>query len=313
MVNTKEKELSVVFNKYINECRFSARLSKETIKGYKNTFELFEKIMPEVTSVELLTKSSLVEFFKILDNRPRKVGKCEIRVGVKKTTVKTYWTKLNTFFNWIKENKLIEENPLKGSKPPRVRYDDFKRLTDDEVNKIFSSIILHPSDILTLRRNTVMVSLLANLGIRKGEFISLKITDLDLYKREVTIRGETSKSGITRVLKINNKLLMHIKDYLNERNRQGYKTENLIVSSKKDKGLSRDGLKHWVEKIKEISGVKFHLHQFRHTFACKLVEVNINIYKIQKLMGHANITMTVKYLRSLKTEDMGEDIEKISF
>ena len=60
------------------------------------------------------------------------------------------------------------------------------------------------------------------------------------------------------------------------------------------------------------SGVKFHLHQFRHTFACKLAEMNVNAFNVQKMLGHSSILMTMKYVRSMKTEDMGEDINKIS-
>ena len=72
-------------------------------------------------------------------------------------------------------------------------------------------------------------------------------------------------------------------------------------------------LKHWVKSLIKKSGVKLHLHQFRHTFACKLAEADTNLFKIQKLMGHASITMTMKYARSLQTSDMADDIAKISF
>jgi integrase len=61
------------------------------------------------------------------------------------------------------------------------------------------------------------------------------------------------------------------------------------------------------------SGVKFYLHKFRHTFACKLDEKNINSFNIMKMMGHTSINMTSKYVRSMKTEDMGDDIRKMSY
>ena len=107
--------------------------------------------------------------------------------------------------------------------------------------------------------------------------------------------------------------MMHLKDYLNERKKLGLKTEYLIASSRGDRGLSREGLKHWVKALVKKSGVKFHLHQFRHTFACKLAEKNTNGFKIQKLMGHTDMNMTARYMRSLNTEDMEDDIGKISF
>ena len=61
------------------------------------------------------------------------------------------------------------------------------------------------------------------------------------------------------------------------------------------------------------SGVKFHLHMFRHTFACKLTEGGTPSLSLQKLMGHTSLSMTAKYTRSLKAENMGDDIGNISF
>ena len=306
-----EKNLLKLFERYMDECRFSACLRPETIRGYKAVFNLFLKVMPEVTTVEDLSNETLNEFFKCIEKRQRKVGK-ELKSGVKKSTIKTQWSKLNVFFKWLKEKNILEENPLKDIKPPRVSYDDFKRLEDGEINRIYSAITRHSSNSLILRRDTLMISLLLYLGIRKGEFISLQVRDIDIEKKTIIIRGETSKSKKTRVLIMNNTLLFHLKDYLKETERHGLKTEYLIVSNRGDRGLSREGLKHWVNSIIKKSGVKFHLHQFRHTFACKLDEVGVTAFNIQKLMGHSSILMTMKYVRSLKTEDMGDDMRKLS-
>ncbi len=307
-----ENELNKLFRMYTDECEFSRRLRPETVRGYKAVFSLFLKVMPEVSSTRSLTPETLNEFFKRIQTRKRIVGKDTIKTGVKNSTVKTHWTKLNVFFAWLVKKGYLLENPLKDIRPPVVRYDDFKRLSDAELSKIYSAVTLQSSNSLLQRRDTLMISLLVFLGVRKGEFISLKVHDIDLVKEQITIRGETSKSKRPRTLCLTPSLLLHIKDYLKERNSRGLKTDQLIVSNRGDRGLSRQGLKHWVENLRKKSGVRFHLHQFRHTFACKLAEANVNAFNIQKMMGHANISMTMKYVRSMQTEDMGRDICKIS-
>jgi integrase len=306
-----EKTLKEYFGEYTNEITYSERLRPETIRGYGNVFHLFLKIMPEVSTTESLTSEMLNEFFKRINTRIRIIGKDTYKVGVKNSTIKTQYSKLNAFFSWLNKKYQIE-NPLKSIKPPKVIYEDCPRLKDDEVEKIYASIVLHSSNLLLLRRDTFMVSLLFYCGIRKGEFISLKIRDIDIEKREITIRGETSKSKKTRVLKMHPTLILHLKDYLHERNTRGLRTEDLIVSNKGDKGLSRHGLKHWTENLEEKSGVNFHLHQLRHTFACKLAEANVNLFKIQKMLGHTDIRMTMRYASSMKTEDMYDAICKIT-
>jgi len=305
-------ELKQLFEEYISGCRYTAKLRAETIRGYQSVFKLFLKVMPEVTELEDLTPEMLNEFFKRINTRIRIVGRDTPKVGVKNSTIKTQWTKLNVFFDWLCKKNHIEENPLEEIKPPRVNYDDYKRLEDAEINRIYSSIVIYSTTPLMLRRDTLMVSLLLYLGIRRGEFISLQVKDLDLPKRRITIRGETSKSGRTKILPINPTLLLHLKDYLEERRRLGYRTEYLIVSTREDRGLSREGLKHWVNSIIRKSGVKFHLHQFRHTFACKLTENGTPSLALQKLMGHSSITMTEKYARSLRAENMMAEVSRIS-
>ncbi len=306
------KDLSQLYEQFINECRFSACLRPETIRGYSAVFILFLKVMPEVTTTNFLTHSILNEFFKRIQTRQRIVGKNIIKTGVKKSTIKTQWSKLNVFFDWLYNKGLLKENPLKNIKPPQPIYDDFRKLENDQIHKIYSAITRCSCNTLLLRRDTMMVSLLLFCGVRRGEFISLQMHEIDISKREITIKGETSKSKRTRILKIHPTLLLHLREYLRERNSRGIKTEYLIVSNNSDAGLTRDGLKHWVHNLIKKSGVKFHLHQFRHTFACKLAEENVNIFKIQKMMGHSNISMTMKYARSMKTENMEDDIGKIS-
>jgi integrase/recombinase XerD len=308
-----EKTLQQLFDEYADQIKFSGGLSDETVRGYRNVFNLFLQIMPEVSTLDSLTPAMLNEFFKRISTRQRIIGRDTLKTGVKPSTIKTQNSKLNVFFVWLCKKNYIAENPLKDIKPPRVTYDDFRRLEDSDVNKIYSAITLHSDNSFILRRDTLIVSLLSFCGLRKGEFISLKVTDIDMEKKEITIRGETSKSKRPRTLKMHPTLVLHLKDYFKARNDLGLKTEWLIATKNGDRGLSREGLKHWVQSLNKKSGVKFHLHMFRHTFACKLAEANTNVFKIQKLMGHTDIKMTMKYTRSMRTEDMGEDIAKISF
>ena len=307
-----EINLQKLFKQYINECKFSACLQPETIRGYEAVFNLFLKLVPEVDTVDFLTPEMLNEFFKRIQTRQRIIGNNIIKTGVKKSTIKTQWSKLNAFFAWLYKNNYIRKNPLKGIRPPRVYYDDFRKLEDGEIRKIYAAIILHSPNSFILRRDTVMVSLLLFCGLRKGELLSLLVSDIDIEKREISIRKETSKSIYTRVIKMHPTLLMNIKEYIKERNSKHYKTANLIASNKEDNGLTADGIKHWVNSLIVKSDVKFHLHQFRHTFACKLAEADVSLFKIQRLMGHSDIKMTMRYARSLKTENMDDDIGKIS-
>ncbi len=310
----RETDLRKLFEEYKNECQYSRKLSPETIRGCKNVFTLFLKTMPEVTSIEFLTEAMLQDFFKRIDTRPRTVGIDTIRTGVRKSTIKTYHNKLNAFFVWLCRKGYLEkgENPLENIPRPRVIYNDYKRLSDQDINDLYSSITLNSKNAFVFYRDTMMVSLLFFTGLRLGEFISLKVTDIDRFKKEIHVRPETSKMREPRVIPMHPTLFMHMENYFHARNNCGFTNSSLILSSKEDVGLSRHGLKHWVKALIKKSGVKFHLHRFRHTFACKLTEKNVTPLNLQKLLGHVDIRMTARYTRSLKSEDMSNEIAKIS-
>lgn len=310
MANAKSPKQ--LFDEFIFECTFSSRLSSETARGYKAVFRLFSDIMPEVTDAKFLTSEMLTEFFKRLHVRQRMVGKDTLKTGIKNSTVKTYWSKLNSFFEWLHKKELIEQNPLKKIKPPQPLYEDIRALEENDVRKIYSAITLRAQNTIELRRDTAMTSLLLFCGLRLGEFISIEVRDIDFERRLLTVRGQTSKSKRTRYIPVHPTLLFHLRDYITERNRRKYKAHHLIVSTKNDTGLTRHGLKHWVKSLNEKSGVKFHLHQFRHTFACNLAKKDVNAIKIQKLLGHNSLNMTMTYLRSIGTEDLQDDINKLS-
>src|SRR6185503_13374099 len=285
---TPEYDLKKLFEEYLKECQFSSGLRPATTRGYHAVFYLFSNIMEEVTTVQHLTPAMVTEFFKRLQTRKRIVGRNTPKLGVKNSTIKTYWSKLNSFFEWLYHKGYIEKSPMRGiKKPPEPRYEDSKALNDEEVDKIISAVVLRTANPLAMRRDIAIISLLLYTGLRRGELIGLQVKDMDLAKSQLTIRAETSKSGRTRTLPIHPTLQMHLRHYVAERNRCNFKTEYLLVSTNKgDARLTTHGLKHWEKRMNKFSGVRFHLHRFRHTFATNLAIKDVGVVKIQKLLGH---------------------------
>ena len=251
-------------------------------------------------------------FFKRIRTRTRIVGRNTPKVGLAHSTIKTYANKLNAFFEWLVIRHYLKQNPLKNIKIPYPEYTDSRALPNEDISKIISAVSLHSDNPLIFKRDTMMLYLLFYCGLRKGEIIGLRVIDVDREKRLLTVRPETSKSKKTRYVPINPTLLFHINEYIQERNKRAYKTPSLIVSSSRDEGLTTHGVKHWVKKLIKISGVRFHIHRFRHSFACALDQAGSNVSSIQKLLGHSDPKMTQSYLRSRKAEDCRDDIDRLS-
>ncbi|MBU1557869.1 site-specific integrase [Patescibacteria group bacterium] len=305
------KKLKNLFAEYIDYCNYTKGLRPQTVLSYKEAFKHFSNLMPDVETPRSINIENMNYFFKKLQTRKRIVGKGEERIGVKASTVFTYWSRLNSFFSWLENNNYIEKNPLPKMRPAQPQYNDKKSLSKAELQKILVAIDLHSTNPFLLKRDKVIVYLLFYCGLRKGELASLRVSDIDFIRGAITIRGATSKSKKDRLLPLNPVLEMHLKDYISERNKKNYKTEYLLASNNCDKQLTFHGLKHWVKKFVELSGVKFHLHQFRHTFACGLAADGIGSYKLQKLMGHTDLRMTDRYLRSMGVEDFRDEVNRL--
>lgn len=299
-----------LFQRFLFECEFVRKVQSETLRGYKEVFRLFTKLLPGTTLAEVNT-NLVIRFFEILEKRERMVGKGLIKTGIKKSTIATYRSKLNSFFDWLIINNHLKTNPFDPLPFPHVEYSDKQFIKKGDVEKIFSAIQAHHyNNLLILKRNILAFHFLLFCGLRKQELVKLQIRDVDLEKKLLTVRAETSKSKRMRQLPLHSEIVFRIKDYYNER--KDYKSQYLFVSSQKDREFSSDGLKNLVIKLSQVSGVKFHLHQFRHTFAINYLKQSSNIFKLKELLGHKNIAQTATYLRHLPVDELRPEIESMS-
>jgi integrase len=281
------------------------------MKSYKEVLQNFLNIMPEVISPLDLKPFVVHEFFKRLGERAKRNGK-----ELKTSTIRTYFNKLIVFFKWLELNDIIERNSLTSRiiKPPNPIYDDEKSLSEPEVSKIVASISLHNMENeAMLKRDFAIVHTLLYTGIRKGELLGLRIQDVDFINKTLFINGKTSKSKKSRYIPLHFSLLTMLKLYLKTRELKNSSCDFLFVSTKKDTRYTAHGMKYWVQKYKKLSGVNFHLHQFRHTFACNLAIQGTNIISIKNLLGHSTTQMTERYLRSIKTEDARLHIDNLLY
>lgn len=297
----------------MTECQYVKRLRPATMYTSREAFKHFTQTIPEITKATDVNHSLITLFFKRIQTRERIVGKGLTVTGIKESTLASYASRLKTFFKWLKEQGHINANPFDMLKLPKPIFEDHRALTGEEIKKIITAVVQNSSNSFLAKRDLAMISVLTFCGLRRNELLSLRLMDVDLFNEFITIQPHTSKSKKLRKVPINLHLKMHLHEYLQERKKRSLTCPYLFVTNAKDKRFELPGLKHWVRKISSLSKVKFHIHRFRHTFATNLAMQNVSVVKIQKLMGHSDLKMTQTYLRSIHTEDMHEDMNRLSF
>lgn len=144
----------------------------------------------------------------------------------------------------------------------------------------------------TLRYRTIF-SIIYSAGLRIGEAMNLKTTDIDFSRRIIIINS--SKNNKSRLTILSEKMIALLKKYINR-----YQPQDYLFFKKHDraKPLNSSQVRNVFMRIIKQCGLnkKAHVHTLRHSFATHLLENNTNIYYIMKLLGHSSIKSTLIYL-----------------
>jgi site-specific recombinase XerD len=301
-----------LFQKYVDELQFTLGRSPETARACRDSFSRFTSLVPEVSLVEELSPEVMTTFLKRLQTRERVVGRERKVTGVKQSTASSYAGRLKTFTKWMFMRGYAGQDPFASISLEVREFTEQQAMSREQVQKIVGAACQYASNPFLLRRDMAMISLFLFCGLRKNELLSIETRDVDLVKSLITVRAQTSKSKRTRVLPINFELKRQLREYFDERKRKGCTTPYFFASDR-DRRFTAGGLKHWVDRLVRRSGIKFHVHQFRHTFAVNLAMQDVGAVKIQNLLGHRQLSMTQSYLRSIDTRDLRGDVEKLRF
>jgi len=305
------RTLQDLHNEFISMQRNVRRMRETTIKSYEEAFRVFKKLTWDDITPDRLTPDVMTNFFEKLNTRERKVGAIS-KSGVKSSTTRTYYAKLNAFFKWLEKRKIIGMSPFEGIEIPKVKYEDTRYLTKSQVEKIMTTVTVNIGwhNDLIRKRNIAMFYILLFTGLRKGELLGLKILDFDFAGNMLTVRPETSKSKDTRSIPLNHRVMSAVKDYIEVR--RGFHSEYLFITERGE-AFTEFGLKHLVAKIVKESGIRFHVHRFRHTFAMNMINMGVDVVKLQYLMGHKDIRQTSVYLRKMPSIMVRNTVEFLDF
>ena len=168
---------------------------------------------------------------------------------------------LQVFFKWAVEEGEIEESPMRAMKPPHVPDVPVPVLTDDQVTRLLKACDGKGFDE---RRDTAMIRLFLDAGLRRNELTSMKVEDVDWDHNVVLVLG---KGRRPRSAPFGRKTAVALDRYL--RSRAAHKHAALPALWLGLHGRVTDsGVLQIVRKRGERAGIeKLHPHQLRHTFA----------------------------------------------
>ena len=178
-------------------------------------------------------------------------------------------------------------------------------------------------------RDAFILLLMINTGLRVGEALALQWSDIDLsnkllyvnktiqsnimnfngeHGKNVTynrLKESTKTEAGVRVLKLNDDVIWYINELMEYDKRKHIASQNICCTKEGTLVTSRN-LQRSLDRIIKRIGIdkRVTLHTLRHTFGSTLLRRGVNIAVVSKLMGHANITITMKkYIHVLQEEE----------
>jgi len=157
-------------------------------------------------------------------------------------------------------------------------------LSHEEIVRLFT--------VTTNRKHRALLVTTYAAGLRASEVTRLRVTDID--SQRMTIRVEQGKGRKDRYVPLAPRLLEQLRAYWREQRTPRWLFPGTLI----DQPMSRDAAWQVYVKARERAGITKAggLHLLRHCFATHLLEAGTELVVIQRLLGHASIRSTLRYL-----------------
>ena len=277
-------DLAIQTSAFLDYCRNRKALSDKTLRAY----------------------SADLKQFSIFTNR--KYGKNEICAYIshlhstfKPKTVRRKIATLKAFTHYLMVEEVIEKNPFNRIETSfREPLHLPKTIPLCMIQDILATAYSSLSEASTenkqnaAARDIAVLELLFATGARVSEICSLRPADINESDHTVKFYGKGSKE---RIIQIENKSVrMAIQKY-HKLFAADIKSSGFFFVNRLCNRLSEQSVRSMINKYAESAKSDMHItpHMFRHSFATLLLEEDVDIRYIQRLLGHSSITTTQIY------------------
>ncbi len=193
-------------------------------------------------------------------------------------------------WEWLRENPVFRV-PSEKNNNARDRW-----LSRDEELRLLDASPEWIRELITVALNT---------GVRQQELLSLEWSRVNLFRKTILIQD--TKNGKPKTLPLNKFALGVLKKRFKFKSIRN----DLVFFSRKGNRINPATLRGSFYRVLAKAGItNFRWHDTRHTFATRLAQAGVDLYKISKLLGHKDIKMTQRYAHHCP-ESLREGVEAL--
>ena len=276
-------EYKLHIDEFLNYCRYHKKLSDKTIRAYKIDLSQYGVFSNE------LSKQALWDYIEYLNKK------------YKPKTAKRKLATLKAFIHFLLLQDLIDFNPFDKLEttikeplllPKTIPLGVIAKL----ISFSYQQIVFAKSDyqIRSAVRNTAILELLFATGARVAEICTLRSDNVDLLGNSVKFYGKGSKE---RIIPIENLAVLSILRKYHSLFEKEILDSGYFFVNKLGRRMTEQSVRNMINFYCKQCGVDMHItpHMFRHSFATLLLEEDVDIRYIQRMLGHSSITTTQIY------------------
>lgn len=216
---------------------------------------------------------------------------------VSSATLATYDRSLRVFARWLHHRGYVAANPMDRLSKPRTKTKPITTFTRDEVREMLRVAKAKRNPL----RDTALITLLLDTGLRIGEATGLRLQDIDWRQGWLSVDG---KSG-PRQVPFGNRTRICLKRYVDQGRRARDPSVRAVFLERGGVPLTPEAATHHIAKIAKAANAqasKMGPHTFRHTFAVEFIRAGGDAFSLQRLLGHTTLEMTRRYVHLAQTD-----------
>lgn len=203
---------------------------------------------------------------------------------------------ISTFFQFCVDEELIEKNPMKRLKRPRVETGPKPRLNFEQIKALLRQV----KQTILVERNTAIVLLMVDSGLRLDEVARLRACDVRLSDGVVSVF--TKKTSKWRDVPISELAARALANYLDTRP-TFTSTKQSFFTVQSGEELTTGAIHLLLKRLQKRLKFPLHAHLLRHTFANTYIKKG-ELRKLQKILGHSRVDTTARFYTDPELSDI---------